>query len=141
MAGRATTVIDASVATKWFLQEEHSEPAAGLRDAHVRGLVRLLAPSLIVYEVSNVLRYHPRVGSELLADHIADLLALDLGLDPPSEEAIREAVRLAYRAGITVYDAAYVALAQRFDCPLVTADAQQLAAAGSRGTHIKDWIG
>ncbi len=29
-----------------------------LRDTHLRGLVRLVAPNLILYEVANALRFH-----------------------------------------------------------------------------------
>jgi predicted nucleic acid-binding protein len=127
------------VAAKWFLEEPHTPEAVALRDAHAAGRIRLLAPMLLLYEVANALRYHPRVGSEWLSVHIADLVALDIGLEPPDEVAMEAAVRCAYRTGVAIYDAAYLALAERIDAVLVTADSVQLEAADDRGVHVKDW--
>ncbi len=139
MEKRGTAVVDASVAVKWFLPEPDTPLAIAVRDAHVDGETTLVAPLLLVYEVANALRYHPQVGAEALADHLEDLFALSLGFDVPSEESLGEAVRLAYRRGTTLYDAAYLALAERLDCPLVTADREQLEAAGRRGIALGRW--
>ncbi len=139
MERRRTTVVDASVAVKWFLPEPDTPRALAVRDAHVDGETTLVAPLLLVYEVANALRYHPQVGAEALADHMEDLFALGLGFDVPSEESLGGAIRLAYGRGVTVYDAAYLALAERLDCPLVTADREQLDAAGSRGVALERW--
>lgn len=91
------------------------------------------------YEVANALRYHPQVGSELLADHIADLLGLGIGLDPASEISLASAIYAAYRTGLTVYDSCYISLAEHLNCILLTADEVQLEASGQRGRHIRDW--
>ncbi len=139
MERRGTAVVDASVAVKWFLPEPDTPQAIAVRDAHVDGRLTLVAPLLLVYEVANAMRYHPQVGAEALAEHLEDLFALSLGFDVPSEESLGEAVRVAYGRGATVYDAAYLSLAERLDCPLVTADSEQLAAAGSRGMALADW--
>ncbi|MDJ0272650.1 MAG: type II toxin-antitoxin system VapC family toxin [Candidatus Caldarchaeum sp.] len=58
MARAETIVIDASVAVKWFNKEEYSDDADRLKDAHVRGRIRLAAPELLLYEVLNALRYN-----------------------------------------------------------------------------------
>src|SRR2546425_12284091 len=79
-----TLVIDASTVAKWFLQEEDSDKALGLRDAHIDGRVELTAPDLIVYEVANALNYTPRVSSEQLTGRIQDLFDYDLDIVPPS---------------------------------------------------------
>lgn len=139
MAGPGLAVIDASVAAKWFLSEAESESAIALRDAHVAGRIRLIAPSLMPYEVANALRYHPRIGSDFLAVYIADLFALGIGIDPVSDGSMAAAIKVAYRTGLTVYDACYVSLADRLGCPLFTADEVQLAAAGPSGQHIREW--
>ena len=38
-----TLVIDASTAAKWFLEEEDSDRALSLRDAHIDGRIELTA--------------------------------------------------------------------------------------------------
>ena len=139
MAGPPTAVVDASVAAKWFLPERDSEAALALRDEHVAGRIRLVAPALLPYETANALRYHPQVGSGFLADHIADLFALAIRFDPVSEVSLENAVAAAYRTGLTVHDASYLALAEHLDCPLVTADGVQLEVSGGRGRHVRDW--
>jgi predicted nucleic acid-binding protein len=131
-------VIDASVAAKWFLQEPDTDHALALRDGHAAGRVLLTSPSIMPYEVANALRFHPAVGSELLAEHIEDLFILQVGIDPVSDESLSGAVRVAYRLGLTVYDACYIALAERLRCPLFTADEVQLEAAGRLGHHVSE---
>lgn len=44
----------------------------------------------------------------------------------PSEKSLGRAIHLAYGRGVALYDAAYLALAERLDCPLVTADRERL---------------
>jgi predicted nucleic acid-binding protein len=52
-------VIDASVAIKWFVEEPDAPAAHRLLEAHATGETTLVAPDLIVYEVSNVLLHNP----------------------------------------------------------------------------------
>jgi len=132
-----TAVVDASVVAKWFLSERDSEAALSLRDRYVGGEVRLVAPDLMIYEVANALRYHPAIGSDRLADHIGDVFALDIGLDLASETALTAAIRTAYRKGLSLSDASYIALAERIDGLVYTADETLLRAAGPRGKHIR----
>ena len=139
MAKRGPTVVDASVAAKWFLPEPDTAKALALRAAHLDGETILAAPMLLIYEVGNALRYHPQVGAANLGEHLEDLLALGIALDAPSDESLRAAVEVAYGRGVTLYDAAYLALAERMNCPLVSADGEQLAAAGIRGVPLAEW--
>lgn len=137
MARPPTGVVDASVAEEWFLAEPATDAAIELRRRHLESLVRLVAPDLLVYEVANALRYHPRIGAEPWADHIGDLFALDIGFDPASEPSLRATIGTAFRYGLSVYDAAYIALAERLDTVLYTADESLLRAAGPRGQPIR----
>jgi predicted nucleic acid-binding protein len=88
----------------------------------------LAAPELLAFEVANVLR-RLELSGRLAADSAvlahADLLDLAVQLWPYAAVAER-AFRL--RASLTVYNAAYVALAVQLDAPLVTLD-QRLAKA------------
>ena len=139
MAGPQLSAVDASVAVKWFVPEDDAERARALLEAHEDGRVLLAAPVLLVYEVLNALRYESRVGADAAVAAARDLIDLQIALDPASPDLLADAVRLAYRTGLTVYDASYLALAERLGCPLYSADAAQLASAGSRGRHIREW--
>src|SRR5437867_337897 len=91
MARSATAVVDASVATKWYLPEADTDAALLLRESHLNGDVRLVSPDLMVYEVANALRYHPRAGSDRLS--VGPLRG-----DPPRSD--RQASRLPCRTGL-----------------------------------------
>src|SRR5207247_9161001 len=107
MARSATAVVDASVATKWYLPEADTDAALLLRESHLNGDVRLVSPDLMVYEVANALRYHPRAGSDRLAEHIGDLFAPDIGLDPPPNTSMTAAIHSAIPHALSLCDATY----------------------------------
>jgi len=50
-------VVDASVITRWYLNEEWSDLSLKLRDDYEQGNLILIAPFLIYYEIGNALRY------------------------------------------------------------------------------------
>ena len=137
MARPETAVVDASVAAKWYLPEPDTGAALALRESHVNGDIRLVAPDLMVYEVANALRYHPRAGMDRLAEHIGDLFALDIGFDPTSETSMIAAIHSAFRLGLSIYDASYISLAERLDTVVYTADESLYRAAGPRGRHVR----
>lgn len=88
----------------------------------------LHAPALIDYEVASALRGHVlggKLADAQLEDATEDFTAMRIERYPLS--TMMRAV-LDLRANYTVYDAAYVVLAQALDAPLVTADAKLLEA-------------
>ena len=116
-------VLDASVAVKWFVtrNEDSVEPAEGLLTAHAEHLVRLVGPSLLAYELMNVLRGRSHESADLVAAMGA---FFDVGvlLVPPDRESMGFAARVCADRGIAAADATYAALAHILDCELVTAD-------------------
>ena len=115
-------VLDASVAVKWFNVEPLREKALIIRDRYVNGEIELIAPDLLYYEVANALRYNPRFGIEEVKSALKALEDLSIITYDFEGELREKAVELAYRFGITIYDAAYVALAVIRNAPLYTAD-------------------
>lgn len=95
----------------------------------------LHAPSLIDYEVASALRGHS-LGGKLaevqLQDAADDFSALNIERYPLSA-MIRNVLDL--RDNFTVYDAAYIVLAQALEVPLVTADAK-LSGARELGVDV-----
>lgn len=53
------------------IREEEMRQAVQLRDAHIQGMIMLVAPDLLVYEVSNALRYTPALTAEDLKQVVA----------------------------------------------------------------------
>ena len=82
----------------------------------------LVAPELLLAEASNVLRRLERAGviSPIEANGAhSDLIRLDVELFPCAPFAERV---WALRNNLTCYDAWYIALADAFECPLLTLD-------------------
>ncbi len=115
-------VIDASVAVKWFSDEEGSDRALALRDGHIDGELSLVAPELILYEVTNALRYKPSFDSSKVSRAFHDLLDIQLELVPLTEDLLNACVALAFRQGITLYDSAYLGIGKSMELDVVTAD-------------------
>jgi predicted nucleic acid-binding protein len=115
-------VLDASVVIKWFSEEEYTDRALKLRDDFFKGDIELVVPDLILYEVSNALRYNPDFDEIDVADAVGTLFDIGISIIVPNREVINSALNLAYEHKITVYDAYYVALAKEINFILVTAD-------------------
>jgi predicted nucleic acid-binding protein len=118
-------VIDASVAFKLVVQEPDSEAAIAWI-----GREELVAPALVHSEVGNALWKRVRKGELAADDEIDDRLA-DLGryLRTIDETPlIPTALRLAVEIGHPIYDCIYLAVAQKLDAQLLTADQRFLRA-------------
>lgn len=115
-----TVVIDASVAAKWFLLEEDWEAAEAL---HSSGN-RLIAPDLVLAEVLNTYWKYVEKGSKpaLSIQEVADLLLRLLGDLVSIIDLAASAAEIAVDLHHPIYDCFYLALAQREDAQLVTAD-------------------
>jgi predicted nucleic acid-binding protein len=120
----AKVVVDSSVAIKWFVAEPHSDEARLVLDAYRAGMLDLIAPDLIHAEVGNIAWKLHAIKGMVAADaqSIVDAFqALPLGLTSTAI-LLTDAYRLAVAHKRSVYDALYVALCLREQCPFVTAD-------------------
>jgi len=120
----ATYVVDASVAAKWYIPEEHEAIAQRLLEGGRDGNWVLLAPSLLLVELGNALWVHVR-RHDLPADETLQIMEEAPRLPCiwyPSEVLIAAATHIAVQFGATVYDSMYLALAELTDALLITAD-------------------
>lgn len=119
-----SVVSDANVVLKWFHSEGEDEvgPARALLDAHKERTVAISVLDLTVYEVGNALmRGRAGASAEQAATVIEALGEICPSIRPSSEE-MKAASRLAERHKLTLYDAAYAAVAQGRSAELVTLD-------------------
>ncbi len=131
-------VLDNSVALAWCFEDAHTEPVMNLLDRVAeRGAY---APSLWPLEALNGLLMAERRKRldarrrNLLAGF---LRALPITLDmETADHAWRATIRLAERYRLTVYDAAYLELAQRRKLPLATFDQDLIKAAKAAGVIL-----
>lgn len=115
-------VIDASVAVKWYVEEEGRSKALQLRNDFFEGKLELVSPALVLYEVFNALRYHPGLSAGDISLYVDSLLDMQLDLRMPTVDTNNLAAKLALKEGISGYDAQYLALARKMQTSLITAD-------------------
>ncbi len=117
-------VVDASVAVKWFIPEAGEEAAAKL----LGGKKRLIAPALIRLEVTGAIIRRYREGHlsekkaregtqawEAMLEHRVVRLV-------PDAQLFDKAVQMAFLAKHTLADCLYLAVANEFGAPVITAD-------------------
>jgi len=119
MTGGESFVVDTSVAIKWIVDEEGSDKAELLQGAD------MVAPALFRIEAGNVLR--TLAAKQILANDRAIDLFLFLQTAPvtiiDADELLeRRALDLALALEHPIYDCVYLALAERMDRRLITAD-------------------
>ena len=100
MARVQEVVADASVACKWFLPEKGTSAALLLRDDHIEGRVRILAPQLLCYEVADALRYYPALSPEGIEESIRYLYDLQLSLVHPTHRDLSSAAAFSPPEGL-----------------------------------------
>jgi len=138
-----TVVVDASVAVCWFVREARSPDANKL----IRGDLGLIAPSLILPELANVVWKKWRKGeieveqTEIAVREVHRFIPDIVDM----QKLIGPAMTLAREMDHAVYDCVYVALARQRDVPLVTLDQKLVAdfAAtpdAARVVSIGDWL-
>jgi len=120
-------VVDANLALKWVVKEEDSGIAiALLNEWNIQGIM-MIAPFLLTYEVTNVLYQNMRKGKINLDQAkkiLTEVLSIGIELDFSNNSALsRRAFELAHQFNLlATYDPHYVALAERENCELWTAD-------------------
>ena len=137
-----TPVVDASVAIKWFVNEEGSDSA----DRLLQSPQRLCAPRLLLAEFTNALwknRTRKTIGAEQARQALASLQR-SIDMWRPTEPLLDEALRLAMELGHPIYDMVYLALAREIGSQVVTADRRLLnkiagTALAPLAIYLADW--
>ena len=122
MAEPKELVVDASVVVKWFTSEIERDIALELRQAHISKRVRLVAPDLMMYEVSNALRYNTGFNTYDKTQAIEILFSMYVRTMPPTAETLTLATQLSEKYDISIYDAIYLSMAEAEGLSFVTAD-------------------
>jgi predicted nucleic acid-binding protein len=120
-------VIDASVAVKWVLPEDGADRAAALRKQDQQ----MIAPTLIAAEIGSAMRKHVAAKNISEAEAMSALKLATRIVDRlvPLPELSERALQLSIVLQHPIYDCFYLALAEREDAALVTADVTLLAKA------------
>ena len=113
-------VVDASIAVKWLIAEANSQEARQL----LAPRIVLYAPDFFLTEVANVIwkkaRRNDIPSPQPYIEELANIT--DAVVLQPSTELVIKATALAVQIDHPVYDCVYLACAETWAAPLVTAD-------------------
>ena len=141
MAG--LVVIDASLAVKWIIPEPYTEQAFRLSERWVSEQIQLIAPCLILAEVTNaIFKRVNRRELDLLTAREALRTLLAFHIEIREQEGLPErALELAQNFRMSAsYGAHYLALAESVGCDLWTGDRKLYERTKSQLSWVK-WIG
>jgi predicted nucleic acid-binding protein len=112
-------VVDASVSAKWVVEEDHSAKAASLLQYDAR-----YAPDHWQAEAVNVLWSKVLKGDLTAGDAEERMMVLLRApvIGAPIAELVPRAFAISVANAVTLYDSLYLALAEKRNIPLVTAD-------------------
>jgi predicted nucleic acid-binding protein len=137
-------VLDASVATRFLLEEDFSGQAQDALEEFICGNLDLSAPRLILAEVGNALR--TAVARGILGDVEASsmyskLLDLGLGRIELTDEDHEHILEMSIRRKMSFYDAVYVYASKVNGVALLTADDSQVRCAEGEAEviHLRDF--
>ena len=110
-------VVDTSIALKWLVREDDSDKAEALIGRE------MVAPELLLAETANALWKKFRRGEIMREQLAAGIGAIgSFAVVVPIHDLAARALEIAIELDHPVYDCFYLALAERLDVPLVTAD-------------------
>lgn len=121
-------VIDTSVAVKWFgSYEGDAENALSLRRRLLAGDCTITVPELLFYELANALRHNPNFTVRDVKEALDSVFEMGLDVKRADGFITSHAIDIAFRFGVTVYDAYFLALSHAEKKPFVTADYKFMA--------------
>jgi predicted nucleic acid-binding protein len=132
-------IVDASVILRALFPDEAQVNAQMIIRDHVTGRVRLKAPDLVIYEVTNAVWQAERRGRttrEQTRQIINAIEGLQIEILPMKWG---EMLPMARRYERSVYDAAYLSLAEKLSEPLVTGDERLYNAVHSQLAWVQ-WV-
>lgn len=116
-------VIDASVAYKWFSEEQPNFQAAfKIIEEHKLGRETIIAPELLLYELANAWATKTDLTLQQTTLNLKKLQETSIELITLGFTLIQKAVVFSKKYQVTVYDAIYAVLAKEKRCDLITAD-------------------
>jgi predicted nucleic acid-binding protein len=130
-------VVDSSAINAVLLRETRAGDVLDACDSEDR----FLAPALIVHEVANVLATavrRQRLTAQQLRDAEVQFFDFPWALETGAGlELLQDSVARALSSGLTAYDAAYLSLAIKHQCPLLTLDRALADAAKRAGIAVR----
>jgi predicted nucleic acid-binding protein len=131
-------VIDASLTLSWYFEDETTPATEAILERVSEAGATV--PTLWRLEVANAFQSairRKRITAPYRDQSLAELTQMPITIDADSNVyAWTTTLRLAERFALTIYDSAYLELAQRRSLPLATLDAELREAAAALGLTL-----
>lgn len=134
-----TFVLDCSVAARWLLPEPGRESALNLFARYASGQIDLIAPDLLLAEFASLIAKRCR-RKQLSDSQARQAFALINRAAPRLHDTrplLAPALELSLRLSLSVWDCVYLALAEEYTCPLLTADRRLFRSGAGRHPAIR----
>lgn len=142
MAERSTIVADASIVGRWYVNSPpHVQDARRVRDDFDDGKITLAAPENLLHEVTGAIHqavFASRLNARQATEQLEHFLSRDIAF-VETNDLVRPAWDLSLRYGCSYYDAIYLEIARRQNCPFVHADGRLRRALAGR-FPLEVWI-
>jgi len=117
-----SVVVDTSIIVKWLNQnnEKNIDKVDLIMESALKGEIELIAPELAKYECGNALLKGKQLTTQEAYIALGTAYSLPITFVNESEDLARETYSLAFRLGITYYDATFLSLAKKYGATLVT---------------------
>ena len=120
---RKKYVLDASVVFKWYYKKNETDLySANILYNFLNSCQYILfAPSLLIYEILNAFRLKDEITSETIDSIISELYDTIIIIEA-DKALFKNAFLYGRLLDISIYDGIYIALSEKFEAPLITAD-------------------
>ncbi|QEE16157.1 type II toxin-antitoxin system VapC family toxin [Promethearchaeum syntrophicum] len=115
-------IIDASVIVKWFIDENDSDKAEIIKEQFINEKINIIIPALLNFEVLSALKYSKLFNLEELNSVGESIENYGFNIIMIRDEIREKMIEFAINHDISIYDASYLALAEKFKTQLITAD-------------------
>lgn len=135
-------IVDSSVATKWYFEKDEAEldKAGEVFDLVTNGDLALVAPKIILLELANTAKFGKKADKARCLEAVS--LFEDLADKFDELPDMKIVIEKSYSGDIASYDAAFVALADSKNIPLITADYKHHPKSISKNiVWLKEWKG
>lgn len=142
MAADINSAVDASIILAWLLPDEREMAVNRIFAVYQQKKGHIYAPKLLIYELINGLKtaiVRKRINWLEAREAIGVFKAMNIELIDQSgeEETI---LKLANKRNLSVYDAAYVALARKLKVKLLSLDKSLTAAMVRESTRLRKMV-
>ena len=122
-AGKSTSfIVDASLVLAFLLPDEKQSEAVKIFDQYTSGIIELVTPTLLPYEIINGLKgalLRKRITIQQTIQLTQQFLDLTI---PLIETNLQEVLEISIDNKISVYDSSYLYLSRKYNLELLTLD-------------------